>query len=108
MGLDQYWLVKPTDEEKTDALLQGKECEDKEIGYHRKFHSLNDYILGELCSDQIEESGNCEDISIGYSELDDLEDWMDENECQEEMADVIENIRSALNAGREVYYHAWW
>lgn len=115
MGLDQYWFCEPTAEEKMEALVMGKAEPTEEMGYHRKWHSLNDF-LGELYAQENPiEDFNCAMFVIEFEHLDELElallDGRIAPRDQEEHADfhtLLKLIRSRLNEGRTVTYHPWW
>lgn len=111
MGLDMYWFVKPTKKEKTIALIKGEEAEIMEIGYFRKYHSLNEFIL-EYVEDTLKGDGNCEDVPMNEEILDAIEIW---NDCDEAITDhkeyldsIINKCRTFIEQGREVVYHGWW
>lgn len=122
MGLDQYWLVKPNEEDKAEALLLGHKAQYKEIGYHRKWHGLQDFMdefydKGELDRDNFD--GNGVDITITEDIVYRLEAWsqtlLDNYEEDNSGSyplhlrqNIIPRIRHELKQGREVVYNGDW
>lgn len=117
MGLDMYWFVRKTPEEKTQALITGEDPERAhQIGYFRKFHSLNTY-MGNLYPEDVEDFNTVE-LVIGWEELEAMKQFdpfehSDEDEEIDEVdaadyAGICADIEQALKEGREVYYWPWW
>lgn len=109
MGLDQYWYMHPTAEERAEALLEDKEIDAEQIGYHRKFHELNDF-MGDLFFREHpkEMEFNCAEFTITPEILQEIEDFNIAGPYSDELDKAIERIKAAHAAGREVFYHPWW
>lgn len=122
MGLDQYWELEPTPEQKTKALLEGHVATTEEIGYHRKWHDLNEFMYNFTITDSALD-GYIE-VSITQDILDEVEIWCrayhkskDYDQYDEYVyptpstylkEDIIPKIQKYLNEGREVTYSADW
>lgn len=113
MGLDMYWYVEKTKEEKTQALLEGADVHGRiEIGYFRKFHDLNDY-MGELYPENVQKAGfNCVDLEIGEKELDAMRRFKigpyHPEDVQTHLTEICNQIETCLKQDRRVWYWPWW
>jgi hypothetical protein len=124
MGLDQYWLSGPTAKEKLEASLTGYEHELGDVGYHRKFHSLNEFIAeAQLFWDNDHEINdkdfNCSMIPITPDAISDVKNWAnhfityadddwESDQAKELVNDIIPDIERLLDEGKTIYYHPWW
>ena len=89
MGLDQYWLMERSAEEKVELSLTGESDPHEyiEIGYHRKFYDLNEYIAQhrfdwfdsfEQEEDTYGDDFNCSYTLITASAYDSILEWAQE------------------------------
>jgi len=119
MGLDMYWLAKKTSEEKAEALITGEDpYKSTELGYFRKFYSLNEY-MGDMYPEEIEDFNTVE-LVIEEHELammraftpteepNNEEELEDQQDDMRELSDICDKIEEALKEGREVFYWPWW
>ena len=115
MGLDMYWYVGPTKEEKAQALIEGRDTGDtelrQEIGYFREFHDLNDF-MGELYPEDLQVDFNCMDLEIGWNELAAMRRFHTgpyvPTDLQRELNQICDRIETGLKEGRKVWYWPWW
>ncbi|MGH1461263.1 MAG: hypothetical protein ACRBB6_04425 [Neptuniibacter sp.] len=118
MGLDQYWFLEKTKEEKMKDLITNENTENDQIGYHRKWYHLNEF-MGEQYPDDVGEY-NCVDLVISIDIVESLELWIkrytysrayteDEfSEAEEFQNSTLPLIRKYVEEGRTVIYHPWW
>lgn len=115
MGLDQYWFRAPNNTEKTEALLKGEEAKVEEIGYHRKWHELNEF-MGNLWDEYGQPhfgndehyDFNCANFPIDLGIIERLRTWHSQQDDVLEFPDLLDSIERYINAGDTVYYRPWW
>lgn len=116
MGLDQYWFKGPTKVEKLEQCLLGETVSWQQIGYHRKWHELNDF-MGSLWEQETPQSRcdnfNCTLFELDTDHLEAISEWADQQYQDDDyVADLINNIIPALydahKEGRPIVYHPWW
>lgn len=103
MGLDQYWVLKPTKEEEAFALVTGEQTLRHDIGYHRKFWPLHEFLRQYAQTEDF----NCEDLLI-TKEIYKALLVFDETQNNHELTRVLKEVNRFMNEGREVIYYGWY
>jgi hypothetical protein len=103
MGLDQYWQLEPTKEEQAYTLVTGERAIREDIGYHRKFWALQEFLQQYSKTEDF----NCEDLIITEEIYQSLVEFS-KQQANLELASVLEKTKKYMNEGRVVIYHGWY
>jgi hypothetical protein len=109
MSLNQHWYwIEESKEEKLERVITGKDRPDPDdLGYHRKFWSLQHFLSTE----------NCAELIITWDHYADLVEWIEKDRVVDDFEDshyaylkqeILPQIKEHLEQGNTVIYCAYW